>query len=179
MARSLVQKALDSTLKRKHWLRTDRSYLSEQGRVFSASDRWTIAAGATDYVEIRIPAGTTMRIYDLSAATGGDPFNIDFVRADSITQGATELAHACTNCVIGDMPQARLYRGASGLTNEQVLEYGFLPAARGPQSAGAVRVQGVYRIIDGSVDPTLLRVENTGGTDRTFNLLAIWSEEHE
>lgn len=179
MARSIVQKALDSTLKRRHWLRTDKGYLSEQGRVFSASDRWTIAAGATDYVEIRIPAGTTMRIYDLTMATGGDPFNIDLVRADSITQGDTELHHACTNCVIGDFPQARLYRGASGLTNEQVLETGFLPAERGPQSAGATRVQGVYRIIDGSVDPTLLRIENTGGTDRIFNALLIWSEGYE
>jgi len=148
----------------------------ERGRAFSGSDRWTIPAESVDWVQLKVPESVKVRLYSRVVSTGGDPFNIDLVRADSVTDGTTEFAHAGLNCVVGELPQARLFRGASSPVNPVTLEYGRIPANRGPQSSGATQVDGTYRILNGSVDPTLLRIENTGNADRTVNLLFVWTE---
>ena len=174
----LISKALDKAYWRRHVLSTDLAYKTEQGEAFSGSDRWEFPANSVDWVQFHIPPSVRIRVYARIVSTGGDPFNVDLVRADSVTLGETEFSHSCMNCVVGILPEARLFRGASNPVNPITIEHGFIPAALGPLSSGAIQVQGAYRVLNGSVSPTLLRVENTGGTARTVNLLLVWTEDY-
>ncbi len=174
----MISKALDKAYWRRHVLSTDLAYKTEQGESFSGSDRWEVPANSVDWVQFHIPPSVRLRVYSRIVSIGGDPFNVDLVRADSVTPGETEFSHSCLNCVVGILPEARLFRGASNPVNPITIENGFIPAARGPQSSGATQVQGAYRVLNGSTSPTLLRVENTGGTTRIVNLLVVWTEDY-
>lgn len=175
---NFVQRALDATGWRAHKIQTDLTYAVEKGRAFTGSDRFAVLAGATEYIEFRIPADVKVRVYERIVATAGDTFNVDLVRADSITAGDTELTHACLNCVIGDLPRARFWRGVTGVTGEENLEFSTVPADRGPQAVGGTQVSEAFRVLNGTGDGIpLLRVTNTGGTDRDFTITVVWTEE--
>lgn len=148
----------------------------ERGKAFSASDRFTVADGATVYIHPVIPEGTQMRLYDRIVTTGGDPFNVDVVKADSFDTGQIEFAHTDLNCRTANVPNTRFYRGASNLQGEEVREYGRIPAERGPQSGGAIAADGAYRLLCAD-SPLLLRLENTGNTTRTVTVLFVFVEE--
>ena len=175
----IISKALDRAYWQRHVLRTDIGYRTEQGQTFSGSDRWQMSAESVEWVQFQIPEGVHVRGYSRIVSTSGDPFNIDLVRADSVTDGTTEFAHSCLNCVAGNLPEARVFRGAEDPVNPETLEYGFIPSARGPQSSGSTQIDGAYRVLNGAMSPTLLRIENTGNNSRTINLILVWSEVSE
>lgn len=168
-------RASDDIHWRRHVLTTDLTYMTEEGKAFTASDRWTIAAGATEYLEFRIPAGTVVRVYSRLTAVEGELFTVDLCAATSITPGTIELTH--TNMVLGGAsPAARIYRNVTGVTGPVVKEFSMIPAQRGPQSSGAFQAFDAYRKITSTPVPSLLRVTNTGASPNLFNLIILWTE---
>lgn len=175
---SFDPKADDSIFWRRHILRTDLRYQTEKGNAFSASDRWDMPSGSVEYLEFRIPVGVTVRIYDRLTAVEANDFNFDLCSVDSITPGGIEFSH--TNMRVGRaLPQARIWRGATSPVNLVVREKTLFPNAGGFLGSGSISESESYRIIDGSDKPSILRVENTGGSAAVFNIIVLWTEEVE
>lgn len=162
-----------------HWRRynmaSELRYQTEQKNAFSASGRWTILAGATEYVEFRIPVGVVVRVYSRLTAVETGLFNVDLCSATSITSGTIELSHTNMD-LTGNLPLSRIFRNTTNVAGLSVKEFSMVPSAKGPQSSGAFQAVSAERIIRNTSVPPLLRIQNTGNADSLFDLIVIWTE---
>ena len=174
-----VERGLDESYWRSHRVQTDITFAIEQGFGFIGSSRWTLAEGATDFVVIDIPQGVTMRLYDRIVAVGGGPFDIDVIQVSSIDLNGTAFNKSCLNCIAATSPTVSIRRGATNPVIEVVREESFIPAQRGPQSAGAIQSELTYRVL-GFVDGLRLayRVKNNDNKANTVNMTFVWTEEY-
>ena len=154
---------------------TDLTFLTEQGKVFIASQRWEMPGNSIDYVEIRVPSDINMRIYSEFFSVSGGLFFIDLLRAPDFTPGTEEFYHSCLNCVLGIQPSVRLFRGAENFDNEVFIEFNQTGGA-GRQASGTAETFGTYRITNGVTVPLFIRVENRDNQDHFVSLGLIWSE---
>ena len=176
--RTFIQKALDRATWQRFNIRTSLTWAIENGRAYIASDRWEVAAGATDYVELVADPDTLVRIYDRIIAVDGGRWEVDLLRPESITPGTDELQVSCLNCTQPINAVTKFRRGATNPVNVQTLERTMIPSRRGPQSAGALQHVDVFRVINGNPGSVLvLALTNTDGQAHTLNLQVIWSEE--
>lgn len=157
-------------------IETDLTFLTEQGKVFIASQRWEMPGGSTEYIEIRVPSEISMRIYSEFFSVSGGLFFIDLLRAPDFTPGTIEFQHSCLNCVIGIQPAVRLFRGAESIDNAVFIEYN-QAGGGGRQASGTAEVFGTYRITNGVTVPLFIRIENRDNQDRFVSLGVIWSEK--
>lgn len=151
--------------------RFDIRRMTEKAKAFSASTRMELTADQVAYLEFRPGADTTVRLYDILIGTGG-PFHLDLVSAD-FTPGTTEGAWSCMDCNSSNEPVSRLYTDPSSITNETILEYGYAPANRGPQSIGSLFNNRQYRKLNGSSN--LLKLTDIGG-GATMNVIYLFAE---
>lgn len=176
--RTFIQKALDRATWQRFNIRTNLTWAIENGRAYIASDRWEVAAGATDYVELVADPDALVRIYDRIIAVDGGRWEIDLLRPDSITAGTDTFEVSCLNCTKPINAVTQFRRGATNPINVQTLEKTLIPAQRGPQSSGALQDVDIFRVTNGNPDTVLvLALTNTDDQAHTINLQVIWSEE--
>lgn len=157
-------------------IETDLTFLTEQGKVFIASQRWEMPGTSTEHVEIRVPSAISMRIYSEFFSVSGGLFFIDLLRAPDFTQGTEEFNHSCLNCVVGTQPSVRLFRGAGSIDNAVVIEFN-QAGGGGRQASGTSEVFGTYRITNGVTVPLFIRIENRDSQNHFVSLGVIWSEK--
>lgn len=150
------------------------AYQTGVGTVYVASDRATLAAGASEYYELRVPLGRCVRAYNRTISVGGGDFEVDLVDAD-FTPGTTEIVHSPMNRRFLGPPEAKIYKGVTGVTNESILEYGYIPAEEGKKSPGSIGTDGSFRVFCEG-ESGLLRITNTNSETHVYNFVVLYSD---
>lgn len=156
-------------------MRTDLTYQTEQGYAFTASDRWSIAGNSSDYLELRIPEGIDVRIYDRFTSMEANAFDVDLCSVTSITAATTEFNH--TNMKIAcPQPQSRVWRGATNPVGLVVRESTYIPASSTGSSSGGLAESTAYRLLRATTPASILRITNTEAGASIFNLIILFTE---
>ena len=175
---NLIKKALDVAHWRKYQLLSDFPYNVENGRAFRGSKKFSVSENEPTYILFSPGDQVTARVYDRIIATTR-ALDVSVV-ADSDEPDIGETTDFYISKLDGrsDVESGVVIKyGQPGgsLSDEEVIEETFLPAQRGPQSAGIFQSELVYSILNGKLPPRLLKLQSRD-SEATVSISYVWTE---
>ena len=173
---SRLKIAADWTKWRAVKLLTDLTWNTEQGRVFCASKRVDVNSDQYLYIQFETGAEKTVRFYCLVIAADAST-NIDKVDAGAEPglNGSDMLIEKPNPN--GESESLVTYSVEDAeLSGEETAGESFIPARRGPQSAGGISDSNTYRVLVPGDNPTLFKIYPASDEDVTVAVQILWSE---
>lgn len=147
-----------------------------QGQMFTASHVYTIAAGATAYLQLSTPAKLAHIINFAGQAEGAGPILVLVRENPTLTTGSTPpTAFSNMNRRSAKTPAMQVFTNPTGVSGGTVIETFLVATGGGPKSAGSFGIPALEWVLKSSTNYSL-SFQNQGSQSSSCQVSLVWYE---